>query len=35
VREQFETPEEYRKFVEDEIPNEIMRKLEKYILDDD
>ena len=35
VREQFETPEEYRKFVEDEIPNEIMRKLEKYMLDDD
>ena len=35
VREQFETPEEYRKFVEDEIPNQIMRKLEKYMLDDD
>ena len=35
VQAQFGTPEEYRKFVEDAIPDEIERKLEKYMLDDD
>jgi len=35
VREQFGTPQEYRKFVEDDIPNAIERKLAKYMLDDD
>jgi putative transposase len=34
VREQFGTPDEYRKFVEDAIPAEIERRLEKYKLDD-
>jgi len=33
VREQFDTPQEYRKFVEDEIPGAIERKLSKYMLD--
>jgi REP element-mobilizing transposase RayT len=33
VREQFGTPDEYRKFVEDAIPDEIERRLEKYKLD--
>lgn len=33
VQEQFGMPQEYRKFVEDAIPNEIQRRLEKYKLD--
>jgi REP-associated tyrosine transposase len=33
VYEQFGTPPEYRKFVEDAIPDEIERKLEKYMFD--
>jgi REP element-mobilizing transposase RayT len=33
VQEQFGTPQEYRKFVEDAIPDEIEHKLEKYMLD--
>ncbi len=33
VQEQFGTPEEYRRFVEAEIPDEIERKLENYKFD--
>ena len=33
VREQFGTPDEYRKFVEDDIPNAMERKLARYLLD--
>ena len=33
VQEQFGTPEEYRKFVEDDIPGAFERKLAKYMFD--
>jgi hypothetical protein len=33
VQEQFETPQEYRNFVEESIPDEIERNLEKYMFD--
>jgi len=34
VQEQFGTPQEYRKFVETAIPNEIERKVKKYKMDE-